>query len=538
MIARMGSRRSRPHRSSSLARRSVLVCLLLAGTVRPVPAFADPFDDLRDWIQHELAREDVPSLTVAVARDGRILWEAGFGWANRERQVRATPHTRYSLASVSKPLTTTGLIRLVEQGRVGLDRPVNGYLGEPGLQIRVGRSDEVTVRRVANHTAGLPLHHHFFVEGRGRPPAMEDTLRRYGNIVFQPGERYQYSNLGYGVLDHLITRVASQPYAQFIRDEVFRPLGMLRTSVGIPADERDDYAIRYAPDGSPHPYYEFDHRGASAVFSSAHDLAAFGLFHVGRPLPGTPSILSRSTIADMQRLTADSGHGFGYGIGWQIKEGQYGYRTISHGGGMPGVSTLLTLVPSARLVVVALANASTSLPQRFTERALEALVPVHRLWSTRRSARRRADRDRPTPERRLVGTWTGHVAADENEIPLRLRVEPDGQIFLSFDHQPETRLVGHAFAGHELRGLAPGVRLPLWDHREEPDLLRLVLIRRDDTLSGVVTAVASSGQQIGFALSRWVELARSTASSAPEDRISHKSRGTPETPVAGGRSPG
>ena len=136
-------------------RRWLYVCLVGGALVGPSPASAEPFDELRRWIQLELKREGIPSLTVAVARDGRILWEEGFGLADRERKIPATPHTRYSLASVSKPVTATGLMVLVEQGRVDLDRPVNAYLGSPALRIRVGRSDAATVRRVAVHLADM-----------------------------------------------------------------------------------------------------------------------------------------------------------------------------------------------------------------------------------------------------------------------------------------------------------------------------------------------------------------------------------------------
>ena len=500
----------------SLRRRWVYAGLAGLAILCPAPAFPEPFDDLRQWIQAQLVRGDVPSLSVAVARDGQILWEEGFGWADRERQVRATPHTRYSLASISKPMTATGLMVLVEEGRVDLDRPVNEYLGHPALRLRVGSAHAATVRRVANHTAGLPLHHHFFIEGRQRPPPMAETIRRYGHIVSAPGERYQYSNLGYGVLAHLIARVASRPYAAFMRDEVFRPLGMLRTSVGIPPTERNDYAIRYGADGTPLPYYDFDHRGASAVFSSAHDLAIFGLFHVGRPPSGTPDILSPSAIRQMQRPTTESRDGFGYGIGWQITQPHDVYRTISHSGGMPGVSTWLTLVPSARLVIVALSNTSTHLPQQVTERLLEALVPFRQRGFARTEGfggQRR--QGRRSPGRRLVGTWAGYVEVDERQIRVGLRVERGGEVFLQLDDQEQKPLRGRHFEGDSLRGVVLGVQLPSRDAGAASHYLQLVLTRRDDRLNGSLTAVAPTGPQIGFALSSWLELRREDGSPHP-----------------------
>src|SRR3954468_6773372 len=88
---------------------------------------------LRTTIQRMVDSAQVPSVTVAVARNGAVLWEDAFGYADIEHQVAATPYTLYSLASISKPFTATAVMRLVEQGRVRLDEPVNSYLGSMRL---------------------------------------------------------------------------------------------------------------------------------------------------------------------------------------------------------------------------------------------------------------------------------------------------------------------------------------------------------------------------------------------------------------------
>ena len=179
---------------------------------------ADPFDAVRASIRKQLVETEVPSLAVAVARDGKILWEEGFGWADREKRLRASEHTMYSLASISKPITATGLMVLVETGKVDLDRPVNDYLGGAKLRARVGDAAQATVRRVANHSSGLPLHYQFFYADEPyRPLSMDETILRYGNLVTLPGEKYQYSNLGFGVLDYVIARVSGNSYPDFMR---------------------------------------------------------------------------------------------------------------------------------------------------------------------------------------------------------------------------------------------------------------------------------------------------------------------------------
>ena len=154
--------------------------LLLTWLLLSLPLYGGQFDEVRGYIRSHMAAEQVPSISVAVARDGRILWEEGFGWSDREKRGAANEHTMYSIASISKPFTATGLMTLVEQKRIDLDRPINQYLGNAKLRARVGNADNATVRRVANHTSGLPFHYQFFYQDEPfHPPSMDETILRY-----------------------------------------------------------------------------------------------------------------------------------------------------------------------------------------------------------------------------------------------------------------------------------------------------------------------------------------------------------------------
>lgn len=189
---------------------------------------------LRAAIQRQLTESGAPSIALALARDGKIIWEEGFGWADRENRTPATHHTLYSLASISKPITATGLMVLAERGRVDLDKPANDYLGPAKIRARTGNAAAATLRRIANHSAGLPLHYQFFYEDEPyRRPSMDETILRYANLVTPPGEHYQYSNLGYGILDYVIARQSGRRYPDFMREEVFAPLGLTHMSVDI-----------------------------------------------------------------------------------------------------------------------------------------------------------------------------------------------------------------------------------------------------------------------------------------------------------------
>jgi CubicO group peptidase (beta-lactamase class C family) len=465
---------------------------------------ADSFDRIREFIKQQLTERRLPSISVAVARDGKIIWEEAFGWADRENRIAATPHTMYSLASISKPITATGLMILKERGRIELDRPINEYLGEAKIAVRVGNPAEATVRRVANHTAGLPLHYQFFYEDEPyRAPSRDETIRRYGNCVTAPGERFQYSNLGYGILDYVIARVSRRSYADFMREEVFLPLGLTHTSVDIGQGLEKHQAVRYGTDGLPIPFYNFDHPGGSAVYASAHDLVRFGVFHLKAHLPDQKAILKDETIDEMQKTTIETGNKSGYGVGWSTGESSGGRRSVAHGGGMGGVSTLLQLYPAEKIAVVVLSNASSNLPGQVMERIVAALLPD--------AARNQGGQNQAPseqvfkPSSELLGAWQGKVHTHKEEIPFTLVFQSDGDVHARLGTQLNTLVNRVGFGDGYVRGSFTG-DIGTEDANRTRYVLSLSLKLRGDVLNGAMTAQSLPGRRVGNALTHWVEL--------------------------------
>ena len=470
----------------------------------------DQFDEVRELIRAKLVELGTASLTVAVAQNGNIIWEEGFGWANREKRVLANAHTMYSLASISKPITATGLMVLKERGKLDLECPINEYLGEAKLKSWVSDSDEATVRQVANHSSGLPLHYHFFYEDEPyRPPAMDETIRRYGNLVTAPDERYQYANLGYGILNYVISRVSGKSYCDFMREEVFFPLGMTHASVYIGPGLEKYQAIRYGEDGLPISFYDFDHPGASAVFSSAHDLVRFGMFHLKAHLPDQKAILSDETIDEMQRPTIDIPN---YSVGWGISKDYMGYSSVSHNGGMGGVSTTLMLLPTEKIAVAVLANSQSTLPSLICREILSALLPKYaENWAIAKAKKKQeADKEqeptpsfKPSPE--LVGEWNGSVHTYKEDIPITFWFKESGDVHVKMGDQLKTLLNDVTFEDGYLRGRMMG-DIGTEDANRRPYHLHVTLKLRDAILNGAMTALSLPGRRLGDALSHWMEI--------------------------------
>jgi CubicO group peptidase (beta-lactamase class C family) len=472
----------------------------------------DPFEPVRKRIAKALVDTNVPSVAVAVVRDGQIVWEQGFGWADRENRVAASEHTLYSVASVSKPITATGLMVLKERKLIDLDKPINDYLGEAKLRARVGDANDATVRRVANHTSGLPLHYQFFYADESyRPPTREETIRRYGNLVTAPGERYQYSNLGFGVLDYVIERVGGKKFPDFMREEVFLPLGMTHTSIDVGAGLESQQAIRYTSEGQRIPFYDFDHPGASAVFTSAHDLARFAQFHMKGHLADQRAILSDGAIDEMQTATASSPGGGGYGIGWGVADGRRGHHTVEHSGGMPGVATLCSFVPGQRAAVVVLCNTNCPLVGYLADMIFKIVLAEEKAAGNKPKATGEAKGDGAfSPDSLLVGQWKGKLVTYKNEYPLVLSIKEGGDVHLKLGSQLETLLNGPTFRDGFLRGRFAG-DVDHEDARGRPYLLQLELKRRDDVLNGPVILTTRPDGRGTSAVSHWVELKREAA---------------------------
>lgn len=360
--------------------RSAAIVLILLVAVLPGQALADTrFEQVSRAIQELVDSGHLPSVAVVVAVNGRIVWEGGWGWADREQRVPATPHTPYSLASISKPFTATAVMQLVESRHLALDRPANTYLGAVAI---TGRdAPKATVRRVLSHTAGLPTYYRPFFSTPA--PPMEQLIARDAVVSGRPG-RYVYSNLGYGILEHIIARVSGSTYDEYLRRAIFEPLRL--ESASVPRSAPPFAAVRYDARRQPLPFYDLGHRGASSVFASARDLARFGMFHLKERLDDGASILTRRSIDEMQRVQTARSADAGYGLGWRIVDGHSAYRRVEHTGGMPGVTTVLSLFPAQRVVIVVLANRRSEAVVRLADRVAAALMPNYG-WQLRRAGR-------------------------------------------------------------------------------------------------------------------------------------------------------
>lgn len=242
---------------------------------------ATMFGSLSDHCAYLLATTPSASVSVAVARDDSPIYAEAFGLADIEEGRPATTGTAYLLASITKPITATAVCLAAEAGLLGLDDPVEKHLD--GLRLPRRRDHGTpTVREVLRHRAGLGGHYDFAYAPASRLE-VRDAIERYGTLYREPGSGFEYSNLGYGVLDVVLGTVTGQDPAAFVKDNVFAPMGLLSCHLGPAYDGPAQEAARYSADGGRYPVYDTSHRGASLAWATASDLVMFGLSHAGGP---------------------------------------------------------------------------------------------------------------------------------------------------------------------------------------------------------------------------------------------------------------
>lgn len=334
-------------------------CRLLA-TLAAAPVYAQsPADSAaigqaRGFILDTMAVLKAPGASITVIRDGVMIWSEGFGFADLEQRVLATPHTRFRVASVSKSLTSVALGQLVEQGRIDLDAPIQRYV--PSFP---EKRWPITVRQLAGHLAGIRHYREGEFENAKHYATVLDGLAIFADdsLLFEPGTRYSYSSYGWNLISAAIENASGEPFLGYMAHHVFGPAGMIATVPEF-ADsiisDRAHYYVHASSGASAQnaPYVDNSYKWAGGGFlSTSEDLARFGrVLLTGRLLkPESLRLLWTS-----QRLK--DGDETGYGMGWRTVQDSAGRLRLSHTGGGMGATSHLIIYPDQHLVVALLVN--------------------------------------------------------------------------------------------------------------------------------------------------------------------------------------
>lgn len=303
-----------------------------------------------------------PGAAVMVIRDGDILHQSGYGYADLERRILIGADSAFRLASVSKQFTAMAIMVLAESGEFAYDDPVSRYL--PQLTPYEG----VTIRHLLTHTGGLPEYYDVIDSVSGRP-TNADALSLLGQMAhadFVPGERYEYSNPGYDMLAPLVEAVSGMEFADFMRDRVFVPAGMQHSLIydhtGPVVAER---VFGYKPDGDGYVLNDDDPLngivGSGGVYSTLKDFYQWDQALYSERLVGSAALEQAFTPAVL-----NSGDTCDYGFGWRI-DNYEGRRRLRHGGSWVGFRTHIARYPDDRFAIVILSNRADFRPEDYVD---------------------------------------------------------------------------------------------------------------------------------------------------------------------------
>lgn len=292
---------------------------------------------------------------LLVADDKGIILKKGYGQANFEWQLPVTPDTKFRIGSVTKQFTAALILKLVEEGKVGLEDPITKHLPD----YRQDTGSRITVTHLLNHTSGIPSYtsRPDFGEKVSRNPyKVADFVKQFasGDLEFEPGSKYAYNNSGYFLLGTIIEKVTGKTYAQVLRERIFEPLGMKNTGYDVSETLLAKRASGYErnPDGFVNAAY-LDMGlpyAAGSMYSTVEDLYLWDRALYGDKV--LPAALKQKMFTP----------GLGdYGFGWnleptQLDDGKTKVATTSHGGGINGFSAFLIRVPEKKEVIIVLSN--------------------------------------------------------------------------------------------------------------------------------------------------------------------------------------
>lgn len=330
---------------------SLALCVLLAGCA------AAPSRDAALNVSMKRYDGDGPGASLLVIRDGVPIVRRGYGFADLEHRVAASPQTNYRLASVSKQFTATAILLLAQDGKLSLDDPARRW-----LSALPAAADAITIRQLLSHQGGL-IDYEDIMPADTRVPLRDrdvlDLLATTDHLYFTPGTSYRYSNGGYAMLALIVEKASGKSFQDFLRERIFLPLGMTNT-------------LAYVREGPPVPYRAFGYSeeaggwvrtdqsmtssvlGDGGIYSSIDDLARWDA-----ALYDDRLLSDASRKAAFTPWTPTDDPTVRYGYGWRITG-----ETLWHSGETIGFRNVIVRYPKRHLTVILLTNRNDPEPYK------------------------------------------------------------------------------------------------------------------------------------------------------------------------------
>jgi serine beta-lactamase-like protein LACTB len=306
---------------------------------------------------HDL--QENTGLSVAVIRDGKLVYSKTFGWADVDNKIPVGRHTQFPVASITKAFTGTALIQMAKAGKLDLNAKVSQYLEVPDDK------KDIRLFQLASHTAGI----RHYKEGEKTPEFLSrhyETAQEamsifiHDELLFQPGTDYQYTSFGYNLLAAVIEQQADMTFTEYVEKKVFKPMGLKHTAFdnvkkSFPQRTKN-YAFftpyQYQPKEELQTMPVFDYsynNGGGNILTTAEDLAKFGVYFT------RPDFFTKEQLAYFQEKILDSDRS-PWSYGWFVSRSEEGVLQLNMTGAFAGTQAGIYIYPESQTVVVVLSN--------------------------------------------------------------------------------------------------------------------------------------------------------------------------------------
>lgn len=352
----------------SLAAAILLVCLV--SNVFPVKqigyneSFATFTKHLDERVPALLETYDVPGASLAIVKEGKVVWTKAYGYANVEANKELATDDHMRVESISKSVTAWGVMKLVEEGRIDLDSPISNYL--MSSQIReISQYQDITISQLLSHTSGLSAGDLVRYDPNEHKPALDELFVQEATLENEHGIKFLYSNLGYHLLEILIEQVTQREFSEYMSEEVLLPLGMEASSY----DWRNEFSQMpkgYSGKAESIEPYVYASKASGGLISTVEDVGLFvtsqmQTYNAGHGVLNDKSITRlRTPVADnlgIYDLVFDA-----YGYGCFIENLSDGTKAVAHIGQGAGWTSYYHAVPQTGDAIVILTNSQRSLP--------------------------------------------------------------------------------------------------------------------------------------------------------------------------------
>lgn len=350
------------HLAKMSGQQQIVDLLLEKGADPSIPM--PPKEKMADYLFTRAIKDKYPGASALVARDGKIIYQRGFGLANIKKSIPIEPKTTFRIGSITKQFTAAAILKLQEKGLLSVKDPLKKYLPD------FPQGDVVTIHHLLTHISGIQSYTSTpnFIKKVTKPistTALVQDISKLG-YIFKPGESWSYNNSGFFILGYIIEKVSGKSFDDFLKQEFFEPFGMKNTGVYTKGLNLPAEAYGYA--------FENDRVNLAMDWDMSHAGGAGNLYsHVEDLFRWNEAIFNGKALADssfkaaMTPVKLNNGEpanamGGTYGYGWALSNFR-GLKAIGHGGGLHGFNTQLTRFPEKNVTIVVLSNCLPNLPE-------------------------------------------------------------------------------------------------------------------------------------------------------------------------------